>query len=479
MGAMRPNVLLVVLDTARRDAFTPYGAPSSATPTIAQLAERGSAHTGVYAPACWTVPSHGSMFTGLLPRSAGLDHVGGTTPAAFRAALVAQQHRSLPAFLNGEGYATAGISANAWVHRRTGFDLGFDTFRSLNGHRHDGLTNDGFRHRARWYLDALRAHVDDGASLIEEQLGAWMTRRDHRPFFWFVNLVECHSPYLPPRPHHTLSALDRIRAATDVRRHLTLGGVWKAAVGGYDVTEAAMARMRALYAGAIQLMDAWLARVLQMLDDHGALDDTQVVITSDHGENLGEGCMLGHSFSLDDRLIRVPLVTAGPTALRAPPVTTLARLPALIAESVGIEDHPWAGDRPSDGVAVAQFDAPGTLGDDRVTAALHEWGLGADAERRLCTSFAAATDGNHKLVRRLGREELIDLQRDPLEEGPVIVGGPEERAHGGVLVRLRAALDDAEAAEIPRPATPEGTGPALDREEAAELEEQLRLLGYL
>ena len=55
--------------------------------------------------------------------------------------------------------------------------------------------------------------------------------------------------------------------------------------------------------------------MLDALDRHRLLDDTQIVLTSDHGENLGDGNLLGHSFSLDDRLLHVPLVTAGPVAL--------------------------------------------------------------------------------------------------------------------------------------------------------------------
>src|SRR5687768_16946117 len=94
------------------------------------------------------------------------------------------------------------------------------------------------------------------------------------------------------------------------------------------------------------------------LDRHGLLDDTQLVLTSDHGENLGDGNLLGHAFSLDDRLIRVPLVSAGPSPLPTDSVMSLTRLPRFIAAAAGIDAHPFDDGLP-DGVAVAQLDAPG------------------------------------------------------------------------------------------------------------------------
>ena len=69
---MRPNVILLVLDTARADALEPYGAPAGSTPVIADLARRGSALGGVHASASWTLPSLSSIFTGMLPRAIGI-----------------------------------------------------------------------------------------------------------------------------------------------------------------------------------------------------------------------------------------------------------------------------------------------------------------------------------------------------------------------------------------------------------------------
>src|SRR5918994_7341764 len=100
LGQMaRPNVLLIVLDTARADALEPYGAAAGTTPALAQLASSGHALPDVHATACWTMPSHASMFTGLLPRAAGLNRAPGEMPSGCRPVMESHADRSLPEVL--------------------------------------------------------------------------------------------------------------------------------------------------------------------------------------------------------------------------------------------------------------------------------------------------------------------------------------------------------------------------------------------
>ena len=191
--------------------------------------------------------------------------------------------------------------------------------------------------------------------------------------------------------------------------------------------------MRRNYAASIRQMDDWLARVLALFDELGILGDTELVLTSDHGENFGEGRLIGHAFSLDDRLIRVPFVASGPVDLPLGRVVSIADVPRFLAHAGGVDDHPW-GDPLSGEVAVAQFDAPAVAGDPNVAEALRVWGLGADAGRHLVTSFTCATDGDVKLVRRGEHEEVFDLAADPLELVPLPADGDQR------LRPLRAAL---------------------------------------
>src|ERR1700741_243201 len=111
---MQPNVLLIVLDAARRDSLSPYS-ESADTPAIASLAARGHVLPRAYATSSWTLPSHTSLFTGLMPRTVGLGQPPDGTLASVRPALERVGERLLPALLRHAGYATHGFSANAWV----------------------------------------------------------------------------------------------------------------------------------------------------------------------------------------------------------------------------------------------------------------------------------------------------------------------------------------------------------------------------
>lgn len=478
-----PNLLLIVFDTARADAFEPYGAPPGSSPAVAQLASAGAAAPLTHSTACWTMPAHMSLLSGLLPRSAGFEPAGRMRD--YRPQVARLGSRMLPAVLARAGYSTLGLSTNMWVSGVTGFDGGFGEFEFVRGWRARKVSAQGLRTRAAWYLEALRARVDDGAGELAARFEDWLRRSPPRPFFCFVNLVECHSPYLPPRPYNPLAAPDRVRAAYEARRYLNLSSIWKCSTGGFDVPEGAIARMRQLYSASVRQLDDWLARVLEALDRQRLLGDTQVVVTSDHGENLGEGRMLSHAFSLDERLLRVPLVTAGPGSLPPGGLASIRDLPAWLADLAGLAEHPFPALGP--GPAVAQFDTPLSPGDPRVAQTLDAWRTPAGARdevaRRLTTSFDCATDGRLKLVRRHGGEELFDLEADPLEERPAAVGEAEERRHGERLAALRGALAAADAElAVARVCEGEG-GPAEGQEpspeELAQLEAQMRMLGYL
>lgn len=490
---VKPNIILVVFDTARADAFEPYGAPPGTTPSVAQLASRGEVHHQMYSSACWTVPAHASMFSGLLPRTAGLGHRGSGRPGQFQARLRTLEDRMLPQVLRRNGYDTKGLSANPWVSSATGFDTGFDEFTFVKSKRR-GYGYDGeLSTNVRWYLQALRARIDDGAEEIERTLERWVAEPRRRPFFWFVNLIECHSPYLPPRPHSELAAIDRVRAAREARAYLSLGNIWRCNVAAFNIPEPVLERMRRLYGGAIRQMDGWLARVLDALDRNRLLDETQVVVTSDHGENFGEAGKLGHSFSLDDRLLRLPFVTAGPARLTIPAPAGIGSIPRWLMGVSGIGEHPYqgVGDDEGDGsgadgtagVAVAQFDAPGIVGHPRISEAMETWKLSGplaeQASRAMCESFSCATNGALKLLRFDSREELVDLAADPMEASPLRVGPAEEARFGDRLRPLRAALDRAQREERP-PMSDDanGQGP-ISSTEAADLEAQMRRLGYL
>jgi arylsulfatase A-like enzyme len=458
------NVLLIVLDTARRDALEPFGAPAGSSPAVAQLAARGIVADQARSAASWTLPSHAAMFTGMLPRDAGLAQAPVQTPRSCRDVVEGHRDRLLPEVFRRAGYATAGVSANLWIDEASGFATGFDRWRSVESQRQTGLNDQSRAARARWARDAVLARGDDGANEARKTLREWSADAgSDSPFFWFVNLNECHSPYLPPRRYADIGMLGRLRAGEEARRYLTMMSIWQACAGGLTVPEEALARMRHLYARAVRLMDDWLADVLGVLDARGVLDDTLVVVTSDHGENFGENGLMAHAFSLDERLTHVPLVAAGPGASELVGLRSLADLPRALAAATGI-DHPW-GAPLCPQVSVAQFDPPTGPEDQRVVRCVEEWGVGEAGLRVMTTPLTSATDGVLKLIRRGASEELYDLAADPLECSPL--DASDHRA-----APLRAALDPLAAETV--------TGrPEASAEDLAEIEERMKLLGYM
>jgi arylsulfatase A-like enzyme len=263
-----------------------------------------------------------------------------------------------------------------------------------------------------------------------------------------------------------------MRAAEEARRYYTLGPIWSACAGITSVPEATLDRMRRLYAGSIRYMDDWLGDVLESLDRAGLLDDTVVVVTSDHGENLGQGGLVAHAFSLDERLISVPLVIAGPGADGAS-ISSLVELPRLVAELTGVDDHPWDFVPPA-GCAVAQFDPLVAPDDPNPAASLA--GLPPDAHAMLTTPLTCAVADGLKLVRRGEREELFDLVADPLEARPLPPEAVAEDGRGALLARLRGALEDP---VMQRRVPVADVARSEQGHEVRDLEERMRLLGYL
>jgi arylsulfatase A-like enzyme len=473
-----PNILLVVLDALRRDAVEPYGAPAGATPAIAQLAARGAALPNAYATGSWTLPSHASMFTGLLPRRLGLGQAPGGTPQSAVAALEQVGDRVLANVLARAGYATKGWSTNMWVSPHSGFDLGFEEFAyvpSQRIERSEALLGAGRRARLAWALDGLRSRFDDGAASVGHALRASIEAWSGLPTMWFVNLCECHSPYLPPRPWDDLSASDRVRAALEAQRHLNFESICLFAAGRWEIPPDALARMRHLYARAAAYMDSWLAGVLEALDDRGILDQTLVIVTSDHGESFGEAGLIAHGFSLDQRLIHVPFVLAGPGSIEREGPFSLAELPRLIADAAGLERHPWLERELPEGVAVAQYDPISRPEDPRLREFARRWQLDEDAVTRLTAGYSAATDGLYKLVVRDGAELVYDLSSDPDERTPL---DPAVTGFGGDVAALRMALEGSSVRDAPA-AVPAADVRQASEEELAAIERQMKLLGYM
>lgn len=263
------NLLFVSIDTLRADHVHAYGYPRRTTPHIDYLARRGVRFDNAVAAEMWTLPSHATMFTGLHPVEHGAWRATDPHPLSGEAVTLAEQ-------LQSAGYATGGFAGGRWVTSRMGMNQGFD----------------------HWENDATWKQSLQDASHRFESVKSWLEKLETRPFFAFAHLYQVHAPYDPPERFDVF----RSEAERAVDRQRIVG-----TFEGELPTPTELSAQVALYDGDILATDTALGELMQWMDQEGWLDNTLVIITSDHGEEFFEHGWVGHG-THHGEVIRVPLV---------------------------------------------------------------------------------------------------------------------------------------------------------------------------
>lgn len=305
-AASRPSVLLVVIDTLRRDAVSAYGAIEGTTPNFDALAREGLLYRDAYAPAPWTLPSHATLLSGLPIQQ----HRTGM-PGRGR---LPDEIVTLAERLAAAGYETAAFSENAVVGKSFGLLQGFQT--SEDSH---------FRSDGHFVL--LDPYV---------AVPAWLARREptQKPLFVFVNLLDAHAPYdVREENPYVDPAVERGRLERLPERphRLLCGGM---------PPPADVALLRGLYHGDVRAADAKLGVIRDALLARSGAKDWVTIVTSDHGEHFGEDDLLGHEFGLHAAVLRIPLLVHGlpgiaPAAPEAP--VTLGDIAPSILHWTGVK----------------------------------------------------------------------------------------------------------------------------------------------
>lgn len=441
-GDERPDVLLVTVDTLRADYVSALGYPRPTTPHLDRLAAEGVLFARHYTTSSQTGPAHASLFSGLMPGEHGLVKNGVPVPAAMP---------WVPEEFARAGWSTGAAVGAVVVGRRFGFERGF-------GH---------FDEPGQGDRDTSAAQVlERPAGQVVDRASAWLRGVGPGPVFLWVHVFDPHEPYQPPVP----APLSPAGAGAFFRARGEASAFFE---------PAQLATMLAGYEAEVSYTDRELGRLFAEFDARDR--DSITVITSDHGEGLGEHGYQGHHLYLYEEQAHVPLILRGrgapaalfPAGTRVESVTSAVE----VAEALRLwADLPSAGARTS---LPARIRAPGP---DPAARALLERAHLTDfdlehvpAIRRTLAARVGSAGGargplwalvgpEHKWIEAdEGTDELYDLVADP-REAHNLADPDLRRAVSAELAARRAALRTA-------PSTAE-------HEVDEETLRQLRALGY-
>jgi len=293
----KPNIIMVSLDTLRADHLGTYGYERDTSPFLDKLADESFLFERCMANSSWTIPSHSSVFTGMplfTHRTGGklsfkLDHSFDTLAETFRK----------------DGYATAAFTEGGAMKGGFGFNQGF------------GM-----------YTDGSIPPVTSGSAPQTFALAQdWMTLNETNPFFCFVHTYEIHGPYTPPAPYRSKFTNEDRGQINFPHRKNTDPGYRQYVVDMYD--------------SGIAYTDHAFENFWEELDQQGLLDNTYVIIFSDHGEEFWEHESVGHGESLFQEQLHVPLIIHFPknrsATGRVPKLVSLSDIHATVLDLADID----------------------------------------------------------------------------------------------------------------------------------------------
>ena len=326
------NVLLMVMDTVRADHLSLHGYHRDTSPNLKRLAQRGVRFELAQATAPWTLPSHASMFTGLWPRQTG---VAENRPMDDDFPTIAE-------FLADRGYLTAGFVGNTYFcNSWYGLGRGFTHYEDFYDEDMVVSVSETLRSSALGRavvrlvsrpLGGTRGRKT--AADINQDFLDWLSaQQSGRPFFAFLNYFDAHSPYLTPE-----MCGRHFGDVADTPDEQAVLQDWDNRPK-QNIPEGDARLVTDAYDDCLGYLDAEIGKLVDELEKRGVLENTLIVITSDHGEELGEHGLFGHGRSLYSQEVHVPLVILAPGAMArgrivAAPVS-LRDLPATFVDFLG------------------------------------------------------------------------------------------------------------------------------------------------
>jgi arylsulfatase A-like enzyme len=415
-----PNVLLIVLDTVRARNLSLYGYPRPTTPQLERMANTGVVFERALSTSPWTLPSHATLFTGRFPHELSADWL---TP-------LNTIYPTLAEVFSAHGYVTAGFVANLlYCTYETVLQRGFVHYEdypiSPGMIAHSSWLARTITERLRRAMGNHQTLVRKTAAEVNKNFLRWLSQKGERPFFAFLNYMDAHEPYLPPKPFDLKFARKQLRDPW-VRE-------------GYQYAPEEIQALMDAYDGAIAYIDHQLGLLFDELGNRSLLENTLVIITSDHGEQFGEHALMSHGNSLYLPLLHVPLVISFPSRVpagtRVHEPVTLRNIPATVVDLIKFKGKPFfPGDSFLQHWSGGRFPGRATtplLSEVHKSMNQVEWFPVMKGDMQ-----SLVMDGRHYIKNGDGREELYDFENDPAEERDLADSEEGRRA----LERFRRSL---------------------------------------
>ena len=321
-----PNVLLIVMDTLRADHLSLQGYERVTDPNLVRIASEGVMFENAYATSSWTLTAHASLFTGRWPyehKADGGRHLDDTYPTIAEA-------------LADRGYRTGAFNGNfETVTKRWGFARGFHHFEDYYQTLPQLAVSSFYGRFLEYYVlhkvFGMEFSIDRRwAPSINQSTLDWIDQDTEKPFFAFVNYYDVHAPYISP---------ERARFSEFENPGGLVNTDWSTAnIYNPKTPEQVQGEIDA-YDGGIYYTDQQIQNLLDELDKRGILDNTIVMITSDHGELFGEHGLWEHHNSLYKPVIYVPMIIWHPSSVpqnvRIDTPISNAAIPATILDMLG------------------------------------------------------------------------------------------------------------------------------------------------
>lgn len=374
----RPNIILISIDTLRADHVHGYGYERQTTPFLDSLIRRGTSFSNAISSAPWTLPSHLSLFTSLYPHTHGVVN----DQLALNDDVV-----TLPMLLQRAGYQTGGFASCLYLFPGYGFDRGFDYY--------------------------IEKNIFPAPVLGKEAMD-WLLQTKPGNFFLFLHFYDVHPPHDPQEKY-----VKMFESSYDGTFSGDTESLLKVREGELVFSDEDRRHLKVLYDAEIRQLDESLATLMNAFDAAGYLDNTLLVVFSDHGEEFFDHGGVLHSRTLYDELIKVPLIVVGPgipAGKRIDEEVQLIDVLPLILDACHIKPP-----RGIEGESLLPLISGTAINWKQIAFAE------ADKDNAKEDIKRAMRTNNYKFYydRLTGEEDLFDLSLDPAETKSVLEENPD------------------------------------------------------